>query len=68
MYVLLGVGVSRLRSDSSPKLVLDKQCLLYNLILGPLVCKRMFDNEKKKLCPFSKTPLRGGRLHRLASP
>lgn len=50
MYVLLGVGVSRLRSDSSPKLVLDKQCLLYNLILGPLVCKRMFDNEKKKSC------------------
>lgn len=68
MYVLLGVGVSRLRSDSSPKLVLDKQCLLYNLVLGPLVCKRMFDSEKKKLCRFSETPLRGGRLHQLASP
>lgn len=50
MYVLLEVGVSRLRNQGipSPKLVLDRQCLLYNLVLGHLVCKRMFDNEKKR--------------------
>lgn len=35
-----------------PKLLRDRQGLLYNSVLGRLVCKRMFDNEKKAVPLF----------------